>query len=364
MGRILSAPTTLRVVQKSATVLGQLASGLAPGSWAKLTPANDQNQFIGVGGISGTMIHYCNSMPWNSKAQAIEILAMDHNYGSLRYVRYNEITNQFELMSNDVGLGSYTQHGYDHVDVNPLTGDLYYRTYSVNSGSIKCFKKTLNSDVFASLPTVASDGGLEQAAIGTCWWSGSFAGGGNQGNYLVFNSGTALNGANDGQILAYNPLTNSWFFNRTSMSPNYGSGATYHSIFEYSAQKNVAIYGGGNAASKKLWRLNADGTYLRLPDVPSGLAVGMQGGIICADPVSGNFILLSNSQLWELNPSGSGTWTQQLGQRSPPLGVGSPGPAPGAIDGLICVPIPDYGVIAYIKQTSPSGGTFYLYKHA
>ena len=32
--------------------------------------------------------------------------------------------------------------------------------------------------------------------------------------------------------------------------------------------------------------------------------------------------------------------------------------------GVIASAIPEYGVVAYITQTSQTGGTFFLYKHA
>jgi hypothetical protein len=71
---------------------------------------------------------------------------------------------------------------------------------------------------------------------------------------------------------------------------------------------------------------------------------------------------MSAGQLWELNPSGSGTWIQQTGARTPPGAVGM---SPGAISpGVICSSIPEYGVVAFITQPSPSGASFYLYKHA
>ena len=70
--------------------------------------------------------------------------------------------------------------------------------------------------------------------------------------------------------------------------------------------------------------------------------------------------MLSQGSLFELNPSGSGTWTKLSGSRVPPSAVGNP----TAPHGVTCTPIKDYGVTAYITQTGRSGGTFYLYKHA
>ena len=207
---------------------------------------------------------------------------------------------------------------------------------------------------FIDIPSIAAS---DQVAIGTTWWSGAFIGGGSQGQFMIFNSGNALGNANDGQILAYNPLTNTWFYNQVGRAPNYGSGSTYHSLIEYSSIKNVAVYGGGNVAPDRLWRLSSNGSVLALPNVPAGTAVGIQQGVFVDEPVTGNFLLLSAGQLWELNPDGAGTWTQKA---SPPAGVNIPGPSTLA---PVASSIPDYGVVAFITQPSSNGGTFYLYKH-
>ncbi len=180
---------------------------------------------------------------------------------------------------------------------------------------------------------------------------------------MVFNSGASTGTAQDGQIVAYDPLSSLWFYDQSGMAPNYStSGATYHSVMEYSAGKNVAVYGGGNDQPHKLWRLNANGSFTPMTDVPSGKAVGIQAGNLVSDPITGNFLLLSAGELWELNPNGSGTWTQQSGSRKPPAGVGIPGP--GNPQGVISCSLAQHGVIAYITQTSSTGGTFFLYKHA
>jgi hypothetical protein len=339
------------------TALGNLAGSMAPGTWAQLNVSN-QDSILGVGNVSGTMIHFCNTMPWNPFSKVIEIVGMDHNWGMQRHVRYDVATNQFVLVAADDGLGSQVQHGYDHNTVNPFTGDLYHRFYSGFTGTISSFKKALGGSSFVALPNVSAS---EQVAIGATWWSGPFVGGGSQGSFMLFNSGNALGNANDGQILAYNPLTNTWFFNKQAMAPNYGSGSTYHSVMEYSSIKNVAVYGGGNVAPSRLWRLNQDGTFIAMPGVPAGKAVGIQNGLLVNEPVSGNFLLLSAGELWELNPSGSGTWTQQTGTRTPPGAVGVPGP--GTPEAVIASAISDYGVVAFITQPGHTGATFYLYKH-
>jgi len=302
------------------------------------------------------MIGYSNSMPWNPFSKVIEIVGMDHNWGAVRHARYDVATNQFILVQADTGFGSSTQHGYDHETLNPYTGDLYHRLVNINTGTIRSKKKVLGAASFVDIPGVTANS--EQVAIGATWWSGPFIGGGSQGSFMIFNSGNSLGNANDGQIFAYNPMTNSWFYSKSGMAPNYGSGATYHSVIEYSSIKNMAVYGGGNAAPDRLWRLSSDGSVLTMPNVPAGKAVGIRQGLLVDDPVTGNFLLLSAGELWELNPSGTGTWTQQTGTRTPPGGVGVP-----AQTFMIAASIPDHGVVAFITQPGQTGATFYLYKH-
>src|SRR5262245_26463150 len=85
------------------TALGNLAASMAAGTWAQLVVSN-QNSILGVGNVSGTMIHFSNSMPWNPFSKVIEIIGSDHGYGRTRHVRYDVATNQFILISDDAGI--------------------------------------------------------------------------------------------------------------------------------------------------------------------------------------------------------------------------------------------------------------------
>src|SRR5258708_27626178 len=217
------------------TALGTLAASMAPGTWARLNVSN-QNVILGVRGVSGAMLHYSNSMPWNPFSKVIEIIGMDHNWpAGLRHVRYDVETNNFILVQEGID-GTGIAHGYDHNTLNPFTGDVYHRVYGL--GDMNAKKEVLGASSFVDIPSVSAFG---QVAIGTAWWSGPFIGGGSQGSFMIFNSGNAQGNSNDGQILAYNPLTNTWFYNKEGMAPNYRRGATYRSLLEFMPIKNVSV---------------------------------------------------------------------------------------------------------------------------
>lgn len=346
------------------SALAKAAAAMAPGSWKKMTTTTGQNSVLGSqSGATGSLIPYCNSMPWNKQTKRIDIVARDHDGGSYRHVCYDEEGDLF--LTVDANAMGGNGHGYDHTVVNPVTGDIYHL---VGDGTSRTVRKIKGASAFGALPS--GPGGFFQNAIGTCWWSGSLTGAGAQGAFLIFNSGNATNKPTDGMMVGFDPVASRWFLNKTGMAPNYGtSTATYHSVCEYSTKKNVAVYGGGNAAPTKLWKMDSGTNMVVMPVLPSGMKVGMQNGLLCEEPVTGNFLLLSGgssappnpAQLWMLNPDGTGTWTKCNAQ--PPVEVGNPSGSQSS-DGMICTPLPDHGVVAYIKQTSASGGTFWLYKHA
>jgi hypothetical protein len=338
-----------------ASVLSTTAAGMQPGTWAQVTVSN-QNAVLGVGDHSGTMIAYCNSMPWNPKSKVIEIIGMDHGYPQLRLANYVESSNQFTLVADNAGLGP--AHGYDHNSLNPATGDLYHSMYGAgpNPVTIKC--KSYGSSSYTTLTSEYVGVEYTGVAIGTCWWSGRLIGGGAQGTLMLYAGGSAGSGRN-GAVRGYNPVTNSWFFTKLDASPTGATANTYHHVFEYSAKKNVAVYGGGNGQGSLLWRLDSNGNTTLMPVVPSGVdnvGAGEQMAKFVDDPASGNFLLIGNNQLWELNPDGAGAWTQKA---TPPAGVGDP----MINQYLIPVSIPDYGVVAFITQPGHSNGTFFLYKN-
>jgi hypothetical protein len=361
----------------ASSALATLVSSMAPGTWAQLTGISNQNAVLGVGDQNGTMLPQTNKAFWCPQLNTIEVVAQDHGGGGglgwgMRHASYSLASNGFSLVEASSALHEMG-HSYDHTAINPFTGDLYSRVYALGAGTLQILKKPLSArSVWQATVPASATHWYMQVAIGSCWWSGAFNAGtaaGAHGCYMVFNSGAALappGASTDGIISGFDPLANSWIYHQDGRAPFYGSGGsgTLHSIMEYSKVKNVAVYGGGNDASRRLWRMNSNGARTELTLVPSGktvgVGVGSTAGRLIAEPVTGNFLLLCAGQLWELNPDGSGTWTQQTGSRVPPAGVGDP----DAGAWVAGVSLPAHGCVAFIRQQSSSSGAFYLYKHA
>ncbi|HWP22577.1 MAG TPA: hypothetical protein VNM15_00140, partial [Candidatus Binatia bacterium] len=168
-------------------------------------------------------------------------MGVDHGDQPMHHVIYDEATNTWSLVerifdfNNDGGA-----HGYEHLAINYFTGELYYRRYSGFTGSYKinrCAAPCTGTTSW-TIPWSTISTAFDQVAVGTGFWSGTLAGAtGGVGAYILYGSG-----APNGNLFIVNPTNGSLI----ATVSGFGGNSTYHSFFEYSPVKNVAVFGGGN----------------------------------------------------------------------------------------------------------------------
>lgn len=355
-------------------------------TWREHKTAINQNTTDGMADIGGyvppTLAVYVHKMSWNPIDRTMEFFGGGHPQtapAKLSWARYFENVNsygsgdRFKKITNSAAESG--THGYDHCAVNPHNGDVYYRQYGTPyyQGGIGVYKKPAASSTFTLMSPrgpVVNFG----VASGTCWWSGAFTpagfpAAGAHGCLMIFGNETqaADGGPTNGRILGYDPIADSWFYNQTGRAPggggNPGQDQNYHQIMTYNPVKNYVVYGGGNYDYGEFWKMTATGAVTTMPktDTLSGVANkgasgGQNTGKLVFDPASGHFIMVSRGEVWMLNADGAGVWTSK---GSSPAAVY--GEVPGS-QHVVAVPLPDHGVIAFISQTSSTGGTFWLYK--
>src|SRR6185369_7506988 len=304
--------STNDIAVPSSSPLSAIASAMAPGTWTEITSIGvDVLGLTGSqGGVGGNMIPYGNQAVWDPVGKAIRFCGNDHHGGAsgwtMMEVQYLESTNTWSAVpalgiSNQIP-GITASHGYGHLAIRPDTGEMYLRQYGGDgAGHEKIYRKSQGGSWGS---TILSPSVYCQVAIGTCWWTGALQGSGSMGAYIVWESGL-------GDLLIYDPGTNAW----QDISLGFSSDGLYHSVCAYSPVYNCVVFGGGNATPRKLWRLNSNRTITALSDPPLG--VGIQGGNLNVDPVTGKFLIWgggSNARLfYELVPTGTGTYTQLTG---------------------------------------------------
>lgn len=123
-----------------------------------------------------------------------------------------------------------------------------------------------------------------------------------------------------------------------------------NSFAEYSTGHRVMLFGGGND-ERRAWLLDAKGIVRRVADAPVSIGVVNygNGGILTADPVTGDFIFVHvTGAVYSYSPQ-SDRWQ-------------SAGHAPLANPVFtIGIPVSTYGVIMFVKADA---GVVWLYRHA
>lgn len=328
------------LAQAVAALNAQIAGG---GSrWYEMTTLNI-NPVLGAGSSEGNRLPYSNSGTWNPLDHEIWFVGNDHGEANISTCRYLESTNTWSLIAQH----RVSSHGLDHNECDPVTGDLYHRVYSYGTFTID--KKPRGSSTWQSAWATVTNN-FVNVGTGCFLWTGT---------HTALSAGQRMFGVVSGSFgtISGTKLNDaSTVILGTIGSPS--GGDNYSHWAAYSSVKNVAVMGGGNFGQNRIWKMTSDGTVTELANAPSGCIIGLYRGTLTEDPASGNFLVLSGGNIFELNPDGGGTWAQQTGVRVPPAGVNIPASAE-----VIGVPISTHGVTMYISGNTGSCRT-HLYKHA
>ena len=365
MTTLLSTPTSMLIQSPATLPLGMLAASMAAGTWAELTTTGINNALLSgtnAGGVGGNNIPYTNQMVWNPITREIKLTCSDHGAAYMPELTYSEGGNTWSVAAAG-GAWPFGTHAYGHMQCRPDTGDLYSR---YNGGGVQAEPAYRKLAGGAWSTFTASQQTYTQIGVGSAWWPGSstgrtaLSGMGAAGCYIIFEISL-------GSAMAFDPIANTW--TALSVPQTMPTTDPYHTVAAYSAQYNCVVYGGGNG-NRRLWRLNPDRSVTELASCP--VSIGVQGANLQVDPVTGKFLIWGGGgnarKFYQLDPSGTGTYTLLSGSRQPPAagqhGVSDPSGGNGGPDALVSCSLPAHGVIAYMSASGASYANMFLYKHA
>jgi hypothetical protein len=328
----------------SGSTLPTLAANMAANEWCQLATVNSTGlgDVMGAVGESGYVSEYANSAAWDPINEKFHFIGAHHGTTYIgRHVVYTRATNAWTVGTWPGGCQSGTasspcfNHAYDHNTLDPSTGDVYWRHY--NDGTT-VRRGTSQGATWSTLPTVPA----------------------NQGQCCMILKYFPERGG----LLWVEPDWGAWFWTKAtntwtrvadtsvdeSSQINLGFPTSVTNISgQYSPAKHVIVV----SAAGVTWKYDQNGTWTRLASPPSSM--GINAGSFVADPVSGDFVLMSNgsSAMRRLNPDGTGTWSTISATMPPALAELN-----GAGDGLVSAPITNYGVIMYVKYTGATTQTW------
>jgi hypothetical protein len=170
-----------------------------------------------------------------------------------------------------------------------------------------------------------------------------------------------LESSGSGVLYTYDPTSNS--FARLNGGAVL-SGFNDYSVAEYSEIHKVTLFGGRNGTYRQV---DTRGTITTISTSGMGCQpYTNRDGILHADPVTGNFVLLcgASGSSWHIYNPITNTWTTKTAPGSLTNHILKVTPAPGSGQtwGVIGVPISDHGVILYVACDAGSACQMRLYK--
>jgi hypothetical protein len=341
------------------TLLQQAANAMATGEWVKLGTSTDSSflttapdglsGFLG-GAFSGFKTGYADKMVLDPTNKKIHFLGGDHGDFVHHFV-FDEATHTWSDIGQPFSIDP-NFHCWEHIAWDSDREKLYTRPYGTSS--VRRWESASSWTTRASTSDYMP-GTTAMDYMPTLGANGKF----------VFCHSFDDPGGGIGGLLGYDPVADTW-----STVYDYHGGAVTgvgasSPMCMYSPIHNLLWFGAG-AGSVKTYTMTAGGTITAMPDPVGSLnnlgCGGTDNSIPFYNPANGNFIVIRTPSLWyELNPTGSGTWTAKTGTCEV---LNSPVYITGSAYGVICCALPGAtynNTVAMIKATS---GTveMWLYK--
>jgi hypothetical protein len=321
------APTPRDSGPPPTTALGQLAASMSAGEWATLETENFE---IIRSRVGGDVLEYANSASWDAEDRKLYFIgAAHHGEFDTKFIEYDEATNRWSELA-DPGINAV--HGYDHNAFDSTRGTHYF--WPPRAGYVLEYDET--EDSWSELPHF-DRGVCIGVAEGLVYYP-------EMDRLMLFNARCGY------EIFSFDPEAETW----TKTSYELEHQGNYHTVAEYLPHHGIIMFGGGNEAADRFYRMDSEGTITLAAQAPIPVAIPF--GWAVPDPVTGNLLAFAteeeSSRGYEYDPEDD-EWRE----------LAAPGPLARPSSAVITA-VPEHGVVMLAGQLSGQGLGVWLYKHA
>jgi hypothetical protein len=346
----LRAEREALVTPTATSALATTAAAMGAGEWRELATLNATGAFAATG--ASLITHpWSDGMVWSGGAGWF--IGGDH--GDLpSFIRYDEAQNAWAELPKPFWFPTSIiniMHGLDHTAVDRQGGRLFHHPYN----SYDVWQYTIATGAWNHLPLPPVDYNVCCVALEYVPGFGLIyvAGGESILNYVTSPPTTG------GGVFRFNEATRLWERLAANLPMSDQPFARYNPV------DKLLFFGGGvGIPSRAVYKMDAGGVVTRLRDAPMSMGVTLT--TVTNDPVSGAFIVLTMDGEWWTYAIATDTWTKQT-TVAPPLLQGPayyPYGTPDPVFSILATPVPEHGVMLFVKSHYSTGSKVYLYRHA
>jgi hypothetical protein len=310
--------------------IATLAASMQAGEWKELNTIGFNNGDV-LNVTNGSVFSYADEAVWDPATKRWFFMGASHGGTTAQTasLRYDAASNTWTRLPLIDFSNFPITHAYDMQALDPQTGTHYYRRFN-------------RKDLFAfdTRNGTAPKKVLEGHAMWQCITSGI--------EYFPEMDALVIYDSQNGNVWKYDIRTGSAV--RLGQAP--GQTSTYHQFARYNPVHGVVIFGGGNA-SRKLWKLDANGAITSLTTAPIG--IGITQTVQVVDPASGEMLFFSREGSFRGYNVKTNTWRSLSGSSVPFLSSYTG-------NGVVASPVSEYGVIMFVVDGGSAG--VWIYKHA
>jgi hypothetical protein len=231
------------------------------------------------------VLDYSDRAAWDHKNRIFYYAGRPHAGGgdcTGKFFKYDDNTAAWSALSTTLPGGATFVHSYEHNTFNPELGYFYYKQYI--GGDLYRYDGTSWSLASSTIPMANDTMALmwfpEMGKL--IWFGQGHPNCGDSAPLTCLRVGTWQEGDTAGTILT---------------DDIYSNIGPYQQCGIYNPVHHLAIGGGGLAATKKLFKVDAAGVVTPIADAPVYLdCSGSNGMMLQVDPVNGDLLLFASAQ--------------------------------------------------------------------